>query len=104
MSDYLTYQRYAAARHVLASPSIAARTRPHVRDARIDWHGLLADSTAMSGGERFLVEIARRLWSGDPVPSAYELSGRLDAGNAERVAEAVAYLGESQRPDLAIAA
>jgi hypothetical protein len=104
MSDYLTYQRYAAARHVLASPSIAARTRRHVRDARIDWHGLAADCPTMSGGERFLVDIARRLWSGGPVPAAYELGGRLDAGNAERVAEAVAYLDESQRPGFAVAA
>ena len=104
MTDLLTHRRYAAARHLLASPSIAIRTRRHTVDGRIDWQGVLADSATMSGGERLLVEIAHRVATGRAIPDSYELSGRLDARNAERVAEAVAYHEEAQQPEFAAAA
>jgi hypothetical protein len=104
MSDSITYTRYAAARHVLSSPTIALRTRRYTADGRIDWHGLLADRPTMSGGEQFLVDIARRIWEGQAVPDAYELAGRLDPGNARRVVEAVDYLEGTQQPVLAAAA
>ena len=104
MTDLLTHRRYAAARHLLASPSIALRTRRHVADGRIDWYGVLAERTTMSGGEQFLVDIAHRVAAGHAVPEWHELSGRLDASNAERVAEAVAYLEDTQQPALAAAA
>ena len=104
MSDSSSHSRYAAARHVLSSPTIALRTRRYTADGRIDWQGLLADSTTMSGGEQFLVEIAHRIWDGQPVPDAWALTGRLDAGNARRVVEAVDYLGDSRQPAFAAAA
>ena len=103
MTDHLTNQRSSAANHLLASPSIAARTEPHIANGRIDWYGVLDDTATMSSGERFLVDVARRIWAGEPLPEPYELSRRLDPGNAERVADALAYLGEAQ-PDLATAA
>ena len=46
MTDLLTHRRYAAARHLLASPSIALRTRRHVADGRIDWYGVRAERVA----------------------------------------------------------
>ena len=104
MKHDLTHRRYVAARHILTGPSIASRTAPYVAGGRIDWHGILAETATMSGGERFLVGIARALWTGEAVPGPYELEGELDVGNAERVAEAKAYLGESQQPGLAAAA
>src|SRR4051794_37209684 len=78
--DTAALRRYAAARHVLTSPSIADRTRPHLRDGRIDWQGILDESTTMSNGERVLVEVATRLWEGEPTDPE-TLSRRLDAGN-----------------------
>src|SRR3954469_24261691 len=104
MTDDHTHRRYAAVRHVLTSSRFAGRAAPYLRDGRIDWYGLLGESATMSGGERFLVDVAQRLWRGDAVPTEYELAGQLDPRNAMRVAEAVAYLDESQHPDLAIAA
>lgn len=89
---------HAAARHVLTSPTIVGRMQPHVRDNRIDWVGVAAETATMSGGERFLVDIARCLYSGDPLPDPYELSGQLDVLNARRVAEARAYLADAEEP------
>jgi hypothetical protein len=103
--DLLSRSRYTAARHILTSPAISARTGEHVRDGRIDWHGVLAESTTMSGGERYLVDVARRIWAGEPLPGSYELQGQLDVGNARRVAEALDSLAEieSQMPGFAAA-
>ena len=55
----------------------------------------------MSDGERFLIDIAGGLWSGDAVPESYELTGRLDARNAKRVAEALAFVDEAADSALA---
>src|SRR4051794_27911934 len=94
LSPSPSLRHHAAARHILPSPSIAARTQPHVRAGRIDWHGVAAETTTMSGGERFLIDIARRLYRGDDLPDPYEVGGQLDVLNARRVAEARAYLAD----------
>lgn len=94
----------AAARRLLTTTSIAPRVAPYVGDDRIDWDGLFAESTAMSGGERFIVDIARRLCSGEPLPTAYEVSGQLDVLNARRVADALDQLPGSAHADLPLAA
>src|SRR3954454_21453932 len=91
-------QQQAAARHVLTSPTIVARTQPYVRAGRIDWVGVTAETATMSGGERFLVDIARRLYRGEDLPGTYELSGQLDILNARRVAEARASLADAPEP------
>src|SRR4051794_21250049 len=96
--------RNEAARHVLASPSIAARTAPYIGDGRIDWHGILAETATMSGGERFLVDLARRLSSGKTLPSAYEVSGQLDVRNARHVAEVLDHSAGAASADLPLAA
>lgn len=84
-----TPEGLAAARHVLASPSLAARLARHVGERRIDWYSVLADSATMSPGERLLVDLARRFYAGERVPSLFEVIGRLDVLNARRVAEAL---------------
>lgn len=104
MFNDLHQRRHMAARHVLSSRSISARTAPYVAAGHIDWQGVLAESATMSGGQQYLVGIARRLWTGEAIPSPYELEGELDVVNAARVAEAVALVGEGQRDDLAAAA
>ena len=104
MSDSSSNRRYAAARHVLSSPTIALRTRRYTADGRVDWYRLLADRPTMSSGEQVLVDIARRLWEGQALPDAWELTRRLDAGNARRVLEAVDYLDDAEQPAFAAAA
>ena len=94
MSDRLTQQRLLAASHVLATPSIAALTAPHVTADHIDWYGVLVDTATMSSGERFLVEVARRIWAGEALPERHELIRRLDVVNAKRVDDALAETGE----------
>jgi hypothetical protein len=96
MTDHLTHQRIAAARHILASPSIATRTAPYVSEDHIDWYGVLDDTATMSSGERFLVDVARRIWAGEALPEHNELIRRLDVGNAQRVDDALACVGEPQ--------
>jgi hypothetical protein len=91
-------QRFVAARHVLTSPSIAALTRPHIGAGDIDWVGVAAETATMSGGERYLVDIARRLYAGEALPDAYELHGQLDVLNARRVGEALASLSDADEP------
>ncbi len=93
MSDLPT-ARFLAARHVLTTPKLFARTAPHLRDGRINWVGLLAEWDTMSGGERYLVDLAKRLWTGDALPGEYELEGQLDLLNARRVGEALDYLAD----------
>jgi hypothetical protein len=104
MTDFHSPQRYVAARHVLSSPSIADRTLPHLNGGRVDCDGILAETPTMSGGERFLVDLAARLYSGAALPDAYELEGQLDVLNARRVAEARACLADVETPAFAQAA
>jgi hypothetical protein len=94
MSAILARRRSAAARHVLLSSALLPRTGRHLAGGRIDWLGLLAGRQELSGGEQFLVEVARRLWAGEALPSWHELTGRLDPGNLRRIAEALDYLDE----------
>jgi hypothetical protein len=76
---------YSAARHILESPMIAARTRPYMRDGDFDWFGLLAATETMSGGERLLVDTAHDLWEGRGEVDVWGISKRLGPSNFERV-------------------
>jgi hypothetical protein len=76
---------YAATRHILESPRIAARTRPHVQDQDFDWLSLLAEAETMSGGERLLVKIAHDLWEATGEVDVREIPQRLGPSNFERV-------------------
>jgi len=76
---------YAAARHILESPMIAARTRPYVQNGDFDWFGLLAATETMSGGERLLVDTAHDLWEGRGEVDVWGISKRLGPSNFERV-------------------
>ena len=76
---------YGAARHILESPGIAARTRPYMQDGDFDWFGLLAATETMSGGERLLVDTAHDLWEGRVEVDVWEISKRLGPSNFERV-------------------
>lgn len=80
---------YAAVRHILASPSIAARCNPHVGAVDFDWPALLREAETMSGGERLLVRIAYDLWEADGVVGIWELPRQLGRGNFERVLDAL---------------
>jgi hypothetical protein len=80
---------YAAARHILESPRIAARTRPYMRDGDFDWFGLLAATETMSGGERLLVDIAHDLWEGKGEVGVWGISKRLGPSTFERVVVAL---------------
>jgi hypothetical protein len=81
---------YAAVRHILTSPLIAARCGPHIREDDFDWSGLLAEAETMSGGEQVLVRIAYDLWEARGVVGVWELPRRLDHANFERVLDALA--------------
>jgi hypothetical protein len=76
---------YAAARHILESPRIAARTGPYMQDGDFDWFGLLAATETMSGGERLLVDTAHDLWEGRGEVDVWGISKRLGPSNFERV-------------------
>ena len=76
---------YSAARHILESPLIAARTRPYMQDGDFDWFGLLAATETMSGGERLLVDTAHDLWEGRGEVDVWGISKRLGPSNFERV-------------------
>jgi hypothetical protein len=76
---------YAAARHILESPRIAARTQPYMQDEDFDWFGLLAATETMSGGERLLVDTAHDLWEGHGEVDVWGISKRLGPSNFERV-------------------
>jgi hypothetical protein len=80
---------YAAVRHILTSPSIAARTARHIRDDDFDWHGLLSGAEAMSTGEDVLVRVAYDLWHASGVVGVWELARRLDGRSFERVVDAL---------------
>lgn len=80
---------YDAVRHILAAPKVAARTYPYVRRNDFDWEGLRQEAETMSGGERLLVSIAYELWHAEKVTGLWEIPRRLDAGNFQRVVEAL---------------
>ncbi len=80
---------HAAVRHILSSPSIAARCAPHVGEDDVDWPAVLAAAETMSGGEQVLVGVALDLWESEGVVGVWELPERLDRGNFQRVLEAL---------------
>lgn len=79
---------HAAVRHILTSPSIAARTARYVGHDDFDWNGLLIEAQTMSMGEGVLVRIAYDLWEANGVVAGWELARRLDRRALERVVEA----------------
>lgn len=88
--------REVAVRHLLDSPTIAARTHRHIVDGVVDWPGLAAEAATMSSGERRLLGIAQDLWSGRS-PNRDDLSRRLDPGDRVRVDVAMKALGARAR-------
>lgn len=87
MSDALSPD-HAAVRHILTSPSIAARTARYFGHDDFDWNGLLMEAHTMSMGEGVLVRIAYDLWEANGVVASWELARRLDRRALERVVEA----------------
>jgi hypothetical protein len=86
-----TVPEYAAVRHILSSPAIAARCAPHVGTDDFDWPALgVVAAETMSGGEQVLVRIARDLWEAEGLVGIWELPRRLDAANFRRVLDALA--------------
>jgi hypothetical protein len=91
----LPVPEYAAVRHILTSPSLQARSAPHIREDDFDWVGLLVDAEQMSGGEQTMIRIAHDLWNAEPLAGIWEIPNRLDRGHFERVIEALyLYRGE----------
>jgi hypothetical protein len=87
---------YAAARHILASPSIAARTAPYVDGEGFDWAGLAEEARTMSVGEALLVQIAHDLWEPGATVGVRDVVRRLDGRAFDRVVEALyAFRGNS---------
>ena len=80
---------YAAVRHILSAPSIAARTAPHIAEDDFDWPALMAEAETMSGGGGVLVRIANDLWEANSAVGLWELPRRLDRSNFKRVIEAL---------------
>ena len=80
---------YTAVRHILTSPSVAARCIPHIEDDDFDWTSLLAEAQTMSGGQATLVRIAFDLWEAEGVVGIWELPKQLDEANFGRVLEAL---------------
>lgn len=78
-----------AAQLILESPTIASRTRPHVRNGQIDWLALLAETQTMSGGERVLVRVAHDLAEAGGLAGIWEVPYRLGPGSFERVIAAL---------------
>lgn len=90
MHDHNQRPEYAAVRHILAAPPIAARTATYVRPDDFDWVGIRREAETMSGGERLLVDIAYELWTGEKATGVSELPRRLGPGSLRRVVEAIA--------------
>ncbi len=88
----MTHERfspdYAAVRHILTSPTIAARTAAFIGDDDFDWEGLLVEQQTMSGGERILVLIAYDLWETEGTVRISDIPRRLARRNFERVIDA----------------
>ena len=92
-----TTPAYTAVRHILTSPSVAARSRPYIREGDFDWQGLLTEAETMSGGEQALVRISHDLWNAVPLAGIWEIPRRLDSRHFERVIEALyLYRGEER--------
>src|SRR6266516_7420773 len=70
---------YAAVRHVLTAPQIAARAAPYLGEDDFDFDGLWSEAKTMSGGEALLVGIAFELWRAKKRVGLWELVRRLDA-------------------------
>jgi hypothetical protein len=96
---------YDAVRHILTSPSIAARSAQYIGADDFDWAGLLAEAATMSGGAQVLVRVAYDLWEAEGVVGVWELPRRLDPANFRRVLEALELCrGEAHTRALAHAA
>jgi hypothetical protein len=80
---------YAAARHILRSPSIAGRTAPYIRRNDFDWAGLAEEAKTMSVGEMLLVQIAHDLWEPGATVGLRDVVRRLDGRAFDRVVEAL---------------
>jgi hypothetical protein len=80
---------HAAVAHVLGSPRLAARVRPHVHPDGFDWYALIASAQTMSRGQRLLVDIAHDLWTRGDAVGVRELARSLDSANFVRVLEAL---------------
>jgi len=78
---------YAAARHILASPSIAGRTAPYIGRDGFDWYGLAEEARSMSHGEMLLVQIAHDLWEPGATVGLRDVVRRLDGRAFDRVLE-----------------
>ena len=99
-------REYGAVRHILTSPSIKARTEPHIAEDDFNWSALLAEAATMSGGEQILVRTARDLWEAEGAVRITEIVRGLDQRSFERVVHAISLArGESPaRPALQQAA
>jgi hypothetical protein len=94
---------HAAVAHVLGSPRLAARARPHVHPDGFDWYALLASAQTMSRGQRLLVDIAHDLWTRGNAVGVREVARSLDSASFVRVLEALdacrhAFAGSARRP------
>ena len=76
---------YAAVRHILSSPAVLTRCRPHIGADDFDWPALLAEAETMSSGEQLLVRIAYDLWEAKGIVGLWELPRLLDGPNFGRV-------------------
>jgi hypothetical protein len=94
---------HVAVRHILASPSIAARTGRYVRADGFDWPGLLREAETMSTGEGLLVRVAHDLWEANGAAQVWELARRLDRRAFERVVDALAIARAELEPGGAMA-
>jgi hypothetical protein len=93
---------YIAVRHILASPTIAARTAKHITDDDFDWSGLLHEVETMSSGEELLVRIASSLWSAEDTVGMWEVARKLDQRNFTRVLDALALCRGSENARAAL--
>lgn len=89
MRERSTLPDYAAVRHVLTAPHIAARTTPHIGEDDFDFAGLAQEAETMSSGEALLIQIASDLWHAERTAGVFDLARRLDDRNFERVVEAL---------------
>jgi hypothetical protein len=87
----LTMPQYLAVRHILTSPTIAARATPHIGEDGFRWQPLLVEAETMSSGESLLVRIAYDLWHADDGVALWELPRLLDRQSFRRVVEALAF-------------
>ena len=80
---------YTAVQHILSSPAVLARCRPHIGADDFDWPALLAAAETMSSGEQLLVRIAYDLWEAKGIVGVWELPRLLDGPNFRRVIAAL---------------